>query len=118
MYKDPEQRRQYARDYQKREYLSDPGKFKERVRKSKLKKVYGLTLERFNELLAAQGGACALCGTKDPGKVNWHVDHDHSTGAVRGLLCNPCNGTKVGANTIVTALAVLDYLRKSNVQGD
>jgi hypothetical protein len=58
-----------------------------------LQKLYGLTVERYEALLAAQDGKCAICGTTDPG--NGHsrmpVDHDHGTGRVRGLLCHPCN---------------------------
>jgi hypothetical protein len=60
-------------------------------RKSHLKRTYGLTLEAYDEMLAAQGGGCAICG--DPGRddVALHVDHDPATGAVRGLLCFRCN---------------------------
>ncbi len=73
----------------------------ERRRVSHLWK-FGLTPETFAELLAAQGGRCAICGTGDPkgNRVStWVVDHDHrccpgarSCGrCVRGLLCNRCN---------------------------
>jgi hypothetical protein len=64
-----------------------------RTRREKLRKKYGLSVDGFNALLAAQNGCCAICGaTKSPGP--WPtlvVDHDHQTGAIRGLLCNPCN---------------------------
>lgn len=42
-------------------------------------------------MLRSQGGGCALCHRPPrPGKV-LHVDHDHETGSVRGLLCFTCN---------------------------
>ena len=52
-----------------------------------MKRKYGLTLEAFDELLASQGGGCAICGRPDAD----NVDHDHTTGRVRGILCFNCN---------------------------
>lgn len=49
---------------------------------------YGLTLEDFDKLLAAQKGLCKIC--QQPMKPA-AVDHCHSTGRVRGLLCRKCN---------------------------
>jgi hypothetical protein len=63
------------------------GKKKVSDRKSHLKRNYGLTLEAFDALLAAQGGGCAICGRTDAD----NVDHHHETGRVRGILCFPCN---------------------------
>jgi hypothetical protein len=55
---------------------------------------YGITGEEYAALLRAQGGVCFICHRK-PGKKRLAVDHDHKTGAVRGLLCanneNGCN---------------------------
>jgi hypothetical protein len=57
----------------------------------------GLTPEDYDRILAEQGGGCAICKTKDPGKAGRGVpgkfpaDHCHKTGASRGLLCHRCN---------------------------
>jgi len=54
--------------------------------------LYGVTPEQYAALLARQEGRCAICQTDQPGgKGSWHVDHDHATGGVRGLLCSQCN---------------------------
>lgn len=60
-------------------------------RKERLKNKYGMTLADFDTLLLKQNGVCAICeGEKGKGR-HWHIDHDHATGAVRGILCNRCN---------------------------
>ena len=58
-----------------------------------LKRTYGITLEDYNKLLDAQGGVCAICGEYRDNKRfrRMHVDHDHRTGKVRGVLCYQCN---------------------------
>lgn len=66
-----------------------------------LKKKFGLTVEQYEQMLANQGGCCAICG-RSPDQVEHlardgrkakvlAVDHDHATGTVRGLLCAQCN---------------------------
>jgi hypothetical protein len=61
-------------------------------RRSKIKNTYGITLEQFDEMLTSQNGGCAICKTQVPGgRGNFTVDHCHSTGRIRGLLCNSCN---------------------------
>jgi hypothetical protein len=55
----------------------------------RVEKTYGLTAEQYEALLAHQGGACAICAGERRYRLN--VDHDHATGAVRGLLCRRCN---------------------------
>lgn len=52
---------------------------------------YGLTLEDYDAIFRAQGGVCAICSEKCRQNALLSVDHDHSTGAVRGLLCHTCN---------------------------
>lgn len=50
---------------------------------------YGLSGDRFREMLEGQGYRCAVC--EESITESAHVDHDHATGRVRGLLCPPCN---------------------------
>ncbi len=79
-----ERYRDYKRAYGKLD------KKKRADRRDHLKRKFGLTLEDYDALLAAQHGGCAICGDP-PAKTALHVDHDHETGVVRGLLCFRCN---------------------------
>ena len=62
----------------------------EQQRRHRLKCLYGITPERYDEMVQQQGGVCAIC-RKPPSRRRLHIDHDHYTGRVRGLLCNTCN---------------------------
>lgn len=52
---------------------------------------YGLAPGQFDQMMAGQGGKCAICRQKCPRQMELSVDHDHTTGKVRGLLCQNCN---------------------------
>jgi hypothetical protein len=54
-------------------------------------KFTGFTQEDFKSKLEEQNGVCAICGTDDPGKLDFCADHDHATGIKRGVLCRKCN---------------------------
>lgn len=56
-----------------------------------LRKKYGITIQDYLEILAQQGGVCALCANPPNEGKKLHVDHCHETGRVRGLLCHQCN---------------------------
>lgn len=64
-------------------------------RRLRLLTEYGLSPEAFETLMREQNGWCAACRRPptglNPKDVNLHVDHDHWSGFVRGLLCNTCN---------------------------
>ena len=64
-------------------------KRKKARRRYDLKRRYGLTSDKFDEMDKCQSGRCAICG--DPWSAAPQIDHDHTTGKVRGLLCGRCN---------------------------
>ena len=75
----------------------------------RIEQTYGLTAEQYETLLAAQDGVCAICGGSRRYRLN--VDHDHSTGRVRGLLCRRCNKLLRDVRDDKTVLyAAADYL--------
>jgi hypothetical protein len=100
--------RKYADDFRAK-YAADPGlrertKARSRERSARrrlsgevqiyeweynLMRKYGLTRENYEALLEEQSGRCGICG--EPFAQSPHVDHDHRTGRVRGLLCRRCN---------------------------
>lgn len=87
----------------KRWRAAHPERVAELTRNSNMKRHYGITPERYEEMVREQGGGCAACGGPPTrtggGTVRFVVDHDHgccpgikSCGhCVRGLLCNACN---------------------------
>jgi len=92
-------------------YYSEAGR--RSYRRFHLKQNFGLTLEEYEELLRSQEGVCALCSTDKPkGRGAFHVDHDHLTGLIRGLLCHACNSGlgSLGDDPVRVARAV-KYLR-------
>ncbi len=77
--------------------LRNPDKVKEFTRKNKrrakdqlLKRLFGITIEHYDDLLAKQKGLCAICHSP-PSYRSLAVDHCHKTGKVRSLLCTSCN---------------------------
>lgn len=89
-----------------------------------LKRNYGLSLDQYREMLQAQDGKCAICGNGETaivhGKVKTlAVDHDHATGAVRGLLCYGCNSVLGQARDdrelLLNAIKYLDRHAGNNV---
>jgi hypothetical protein len=73
-----------------RERRSRP-EFKAKARADHLRRKFGITLDTYDEMLAEQGGVCAICERPRRDDISLHVDHEHETGRVRGLLCFRCN---------------------------
>lgn len=72
---------------------------------------YNMTDAEFEQRLATQGGCCPVCRRAFGGRVKPHVDHDHSTSAVRGILCQRCNpGIGALGDTAATVQAAWRYL--------
>ena len=71
---------------------ANPEKVRLTTRRNMLKK-YGVTIELYNQMLSQQNNSCKICLRHESNfKNNLSVDHCHSTGKVRGLLCPYCNG--------------------------
>lgn len=61
-----------------------------------LRRTYGITEAEYDDIFAAQGRRCAICKRVPTAGKNLHVDHDHRTGLLRGLLCARCNHDLLG----------------------
>lgn len=78
--------------YNRAERRRDPEATKNRDRRYTLRRYWDLTPEQFAALLEKQNGGCAICGkNRSSAKKPLCVDHNHDTGAIRGLLCDNCN---------------------------
>src|SRR4051812_21578875 len=97
---------------QKEWYLKNRDRQLPKMRDQAYRRLYGFSLAGYDALLATQEGRCAICGVEKPrGKgKRFHLDHDHETGHVRGLLCNKCNSnlgwTEKYINSIVMYLSM------------
>jgi Recombination endonuclease VII len=84
-------------------------------------KSHGVGTKQYAEMLSAQGGACAVCRrpeTYRQARANRSdslgVDHDHATGAVRGLLCRNCNlALGLVGDDAARLQALIEYLRRN-----
>src|SRR5699024_5017510 len=79
-----------------------------------IQELYGLTTEEYWKIYNYQGGKCAICQRATGARKKLAVDHCHTTGQVRGLLCSTCNAKVLGhlrddPNALQRAI---DYLAK------
>ena len=87
---------------------------REEARAIALMRNYGITIEEYDNMFAAQNGICAICGKPQNGK-RLFVDHNHETDKVRGLLCQNCN-IALGhmGDDAQLLIKAIDYLMKDN----
>ena len=77
---------------------------------------FGISQEQYDQMLKDQNGACKICGKPEiavykSGKVKQlAVDHDHTTGEIRGLLCGTCNTAIGSLNSVELLLKAVEYL--------
>lgn len=86
----PQEQRDRVKAYRKNLKDKSPEKLFLSNRKTKLKSTYGITLEDYDVLLRSQNSVCAICSKKEKTKL-LAIDHNHTTGVIRGLLCSKCN---------------------------
>jgi len=97
--------RAHGRAYKK----SEKGKIK--WRDSSYRKKYGISISQVESMIASQDGKCAICKTKPEGVL--FVDHRHSDGKVRGMLCFKCNTALGGFGDSISRLSsAIKYLEE------
>lgn len=101
------------RAYQQTYYSANKDAKRSTAWRGLLRRKYGLTPEEYAAMVEAQGGKCAICGSSDNGGKPLYVDHDHTTGANRELLCNGCNALLGFAKEAPDVLlAAVQYLER------
>jgi hypothetical protein len=109
-------------DRKRERYHSDP-EYRRKLLSQQHKWKYGITAEEKEDILAAQGGACAACGAAESKGHGWATDHDHaccpgqdkSCGkCIRGVLCTNCNLALGHAeDSVERLLALAAYLQRT-----
>jgi hypothetical protein len=85
-----------------------------RYKVNRLKHIYGLTINEYNQMFVDQNGTCAICKKNQINGKNLSVDHDHQTSKVRGLLCNNCNsGLGFFKDNIENLTEAINYLNNN-----
>lgn len=91
---------------------------KDIIKNSNLLRNYNITLVEYNKMVDNQQNSCAICGCSGE-KCKYKqlsVDHNHSTGIVRGLLCNRCNmALGLIDDSIETAKSIIMYLSRGEL---
>ena len=107
----PRDLREWMREYNARPEVKERHRLWNQVNKKRIRlRRYGLTVDQYDTLVGIQNGGCAVCGRVPDYELV--PDHDHQTGAIRGLLCQGCNaGIGYLGDTIEALERALAYLK-------
>jgi hypothetical protein len=101
-------------DAYRAEYRNRPAR-KRAMRDLYYRRNFGITADEVDALLAGQGGKCAICDGVSARAEGWHVDHNHETGQIRGVLCQRCNhGIGLLEEDPARLRAAADYLESAS----
>jgi hypothetical protein len=105
--------REHLTECQKINRTNNIEKYRIKEKNYNLKKNYGINIDQYNEMLKKQKNKCAICHNEFKPMKNTHVDHNHITGKVRGLLCTKCNSSIGYLNDDIKLLKeAIKYLKK------
>lgn len=107
----------FSRDKSRKDGLGNvcKGCSRSRLRAHNLKRKFGISISEYEIMLGRQDSRCAICGSyqNDNLKRRFAVDHNHTTGGLRGLLCVKCNlGIGAFMDSEVILQNAISYLKK------
>lgn len=115
------QLKEYKRSWVRKNYMKSLVSQKMATMRFRLKQKYNITPEKLKEIVASQNNKCAICGNPETRKCygatrSLSIDHNHTTGIVRSLLCSGCNWmighAKENPSTLRRAA---EYLERHNI---
>jgi hypothetical protein len=112
-----EDKNEYQRQWRELNPDYQKGRDPKKRREAAWKRKYGISGEDYEAFLKSQNGVCAICSTHNVGGRHkfFHVDHNHKTRKVRGLLCSNCNrGLGLFKDDPKVLKKAIEYLNKSN----
>lgn len=88
-----------------------------KTRSYQLKTNYGITVDDFDIMFEGQGKCCKICKKENITGKNWHVDHSHINGKIRGILCQKCNqALGMVYDDVLILEKMIEYLKENNEQ--
>ena len=100
------------RNHHRRSRKVNPAARQQEYEQNRLRK-FGITRVQLVALWEQQSGLCAICPTIFEKPFDGYIDHDHTTGQVRGLLCNGCNtGLGMFRESTANLAAAISYIER------